>query len=68
MIRMHGQRTAPVQRDKVPRKRAAQRANMDPAGTIAMAKVGERQVEKVEDEQKLCEPEVAPHKEIDKAE
>jgi len=41
---------------------------VDPARALAVAKVGKREVEEVDNEQELCEPKVTPHKEIDKAE
>ena len=67
MICVQGNGTAPVEGDKVPCKRAADDANVDGAGRGAVSKVGKGQIEKIDDEQHLCEPEVAADKEIDKS-
>lgn len=65
-IERHG--ADPVQRDEVPRQRARDRADVDGARGGAVAEVGEAEVEEVDDEQQLGDPEVRAHPEVDEAE
>jgi hypothetical protein len=58
----------PVQSDEVPGQRAGNRADVDGARGGAVAEVGEAEVEEVDDEQQLREPEVRAHPEVDEAE
>lgn len=65
-VQRHG--ANPVQRDEVPRQRASNRADVDGARCGAVAEVREAEVEEVDDEQQLGEPEVGAHPEVDEAE
>lgn len=60
--------TDPVQRDKVPRQRSADNADVDQAGGSRVAEVSSAQIEKVDHEQQLGNPEVAAHPEVHEAE
>lgn len=58
----------PVQGDEVPGQRAGDGPHVDGARGGAVAEVGEAEVEEVDDEQQLGEPEVRAHPEVDEAE
>jgi hypothetical protein len=68
MRRVERNRANPIQRDEVPRQRASDSSNMDRARRGTVAEVREAQVEEVDDQQQLGEPEVRPHPEVDEAE
>lgn len=68
VVGVYGNGTAPIERYKVPGKRAAHGTDVNGAGGSAMAEIGKREVEEVDDEQELCEPVVAADKEVDEAE
>ena len=65
-VQRHG--ADPVQGDEVPGQRAGDGAHVDGARGGAVAEVGEAEVEEVDDEQQLGEPEVGTHPEVDEAE
>ena len=65
---MHGAGSHPVQRNKVPCQRAGDGTDVDRAWGGAVAEVGEGEVEEVDDDEQLGEPEVGAHPEVDEAE
>jgi hypothetical protein len=65
-VERHG--ADPVQRDEVPGQRTRDRADVDGARGGAVAEVRKAEVEEVDDEQQLGEPEVRAHPEVDEAE
>lgn len=65
---MHSTRTNPVQGDKVPCQGTRDGANVDGAGRGAVAEVGKGQVEEVDDDEELGEPEVRADPEVQEAE
>ena len=60
--------TNPVQGNEVPRQRSRNGADVDSARGGAVAEVCKAQVEEVDDEQQLGDPEVAAHPQVDEAE
>ena len=67
-ICMHRAGTNPVQRDKVPGQRTCYGAHVDGTRRGAVAEVGEGEVEEVDDDEQLGEPEVGADPEVDEAE
>lgn len=63
---MHHDRTAPVERHKVPRQRATDHGDVNEPRGRTMAEVRAGQVEEVDNQQQLSPPEVAPHPEVNK--
>ncbi|KAJ8106087.1 hypothetical protein OPT61_g9774 [Boeremia exigua] len=68
MGRVESHSADPVQGDEVPSQRARNRADVDGARGGRVAEVRKAQVEEVDDEQQLGEPEVAAHPQVDEAE
>jgi hypothetical protein len=65
-VQRHG--TNPVQGDEVPCQRGAHNAHVNGTRRSRVLEVDVGEVRKVEYEQELCEPEVASHPEVYKAE
>ena len=58
----------PVQGNKVPSQGTSNRANVDRSRCCGVAEVGKGQVEEVDDQEKLAQPEVGPDPEVDETE
>lgn len=67
-MRVHRLRANPVQCDKVPGQRSGHGSDVDRAGRSAVPEVGERQVEEVDDDEQLGEPEVRADPQVQETE
>ena len=67
-VRVDSRSTAPVERDEIPRQRTADDGHVDEPRRPRVPEVRRRQVEEIDDQQSLGDPEVAAHPEHDEAE